>query len=424
MDTKTAYLNWHNKAPFGMFVHWGVYCLDGYHEQHMLRMKMDREEYEALHKSFNPTEYDPEEWVLMAKKAGMKYICFTAKHHDGFCMWNTATTSYNITNTPYGKDVLKMLQEACEKHDMALSIYYSIPDWYQENAYNRKSTHQIKPRKTDKPNRKAFKAYLLAQITELMTNYGTISTLFWDIRPHIKDKSINEHVRSLQPNILINNRGYDAGDFATPERKIPNGEVFTKPTEACQSVGWQAWGYRSNEDYYTANFLKQSMAKVLAMGGNYLLNVGPMPNGKIPQKAISLIENIGEWYNKISESYSGTISKNLFSDKQNIHTTIKDNIMYIHLTNGGEVNGLVLDPIRVMPTAVEVINDGSVPQIALDRIPTYHKRLSWNNKYLHINDIDCDKFCGEPVVIKVTFKEGTDLTALCKSGVEKGESRY
>jgi alpha-L-fucosidase len=135
-----------------MFVHWGIYAQTGLQDQAIVRYEMDRGEYEALQHTFDPFDYDPEQWVLMAKAAGMKYICFTAKHHDGFCMWDTKQTDYNIMNTPYGKDVLKMLADACQKHGMLLSIYYSNPDWHYEYGYNPASTHQWRSVQTEHPD--------------------------------------------------------------------------------------------------------------------------------------------------------------------------------------------------------------------------------------------------------------------------------
>ena len=136
-----------DRNRFGMFVHWGFYALTGLQEQAFVRYNLDRGEYEALMHQFNPVDYDPEKWVLLAKDAGMEYIGFTAKHHDGFCMWDTKETDYNVMHTPYGKDVLKMLADACEKHGMKLSLYYSCPDWHHKNGYNPASTHQWRAHK-------------------------------------------------------------------------------------------------------------------------------------------------------------------------------------------------------------------------------------------------------------------------------------
>ena len=163
----------------GMFIHWGIYSMTGLQDQAIIRYDMDQKEYESLATRFNPTEYDPEQWVLLAKNAGMKYICFTTKHHDGFCMWNTAYTDYNIMNTPYGRDVLKMLADACKKHGMKLSLYYSNPDWHHEYGYNPNSSHQWRALQRERIDNEAYRTFVKNQVRELLTNYGKIYSFFW-----------------------------------------------------------------------------------------------------------------------------------------------------------------------------------------------------------------------------------------------------
>lgn len=290
---------------FGMFIHWGIYSQLGVHEQVLARNDMANDEYEKLQNTFNPTNYDPEKWVLLAKEAGMEYICFTTKHHDGFCMWDTKCTDYNIMNTPYGKDTLKMLSDACQKHGMKLSLYYSCPDWHNKYAYNEKSTHQWKCVDKSCGDSVVYRKYVTEQITELLTNYGKIYTFFWDIPPAICDRSINELVRKLQPEILINNRGYDEGDFSTPERdfdSLPEAKHFEKMTEACNSVGVNSWGYRKNEDYHSIRYLTYSILKIMALGGSYLLNVGPKPDGSMGEKEQKIIKRVGKWYKSTGNS--------------------------------------------------------------------------------------------------------------------------
>ena len=230
-----------------MFIHWGMYAQTGLQEQAIARYDIPNKEYEKLKDTFNPTDYDPEKWVLLAKEAGMKYICFTTKHHDGFCMWNTQYTDYSIMNTPYGKDVLKMLADACAKHGMLLSLYYSNPDWHHEYGFNPASTHQWKCVQKERVNTEIYREYIKNQVTELLTNYGPIYSFYWDIPPKIEDPSLNELVRKLQPGIFINDRGWDSGDFSTPERDYTSaeGSRFTKMTEACNSVGEQSWASHS-----------------------------------------------------------------------------------------------------------------------------------------------------------------------------------
>lgn len=392
---------------FGMFIHWGIYAATGLHEQALARYNIPHEEYDLLVKEFNPTEYDPEEWVLLAKNAGMQYICFTAKHHDGFCMWDTKYTSYNVMNTPYGKDVLKMLSVACEKHGMRLSIYYSNPDWHHENAYNCYSTHQWRSRYPEHADLDAYRQFIKNQLKELLTNYGKIYTLFWDIPPQIKDESINAYARSLQPEILINDRGWDKGDFSTPEREIPDGERFSRMTEACQSVGEQAWGYRADEDYFSVRYLTQSIDKVMAMGGSYLLNVGPMPNGKIPEKARKLIERVGDWYVRMRgvlenhEPYPSLICLQ--------HTpcvaTVKDGKTYLHLYEGAISSSINFDVGPAFaPKSARLVNDGRALGVRFGLLPGWGgKHGLANGPILSITDIPCDEFENEPLVIEIEW---------------------
>lgn len=393
------------KNQFGMFVHWGVYALTGWQEQYRLRLKADRREYAKLANEFNPINYDPVEWVKLAKEAGMKYICFTAKHHDGFCMWNTAYTDFNIMNTPYGKDVLKMLSEACSEYGMDLSIYYSIPDCYHPNAYNPLSSHQMPPEETDVPDMVLYREYVKNQITELMTNYGKIYTLFWDIPPKIHDPSLNELVRSLQPDILINDRGFDDGDFSTPERNVPDGESFANLTEACQSVGKQSWGYRIDEDYYSTKFLMQSMLKIMIMGGSYLLNIGPMADGRIPDKASAMIRKIGDWYNNIKESVIDTqIIKDIFANKD-FYVTGRDNnaehCVFLHFIKDLQSGGITLNPMKNLPKNITLLNTGEQLKFGLDLLPEDCGGGLIRVPNVHIYNIPVDDLIGEVIVIKI-----------------------
>lgn len=387
---------------FGMFVHWGIYALTEYHEQYRWRVHMKRDEYAKLMHQFNPVDYNPEEWVLMAKEAGMEYICVTTKHHDGFCMWDTKYSDFKITNTPYGKDILKMLSDACEKHGMALSLYYSIPDWNHPNAYNEHSSHQM-VNEGDVPDSLLYREYIKNQMSELLTNYGKIYTLFWDINPRISDPSINEYVRSLQPDILINDRGYDAGDFSTPERHVPDGHAFDRFTEACQAVGRESWGYRNKEDYYTPKFLCQSIDKILVMGGSYLLNVGPMPSGKIDEKSKSIIKKVGTWYNKIKESLIDVECTPDFFNHAWFLTTKRDNTVYIHYNRDAADIGLTLKPYNQPIKSVTVLNNSQKLEWAIDTMPDDKnwKTHEMNPPTLHLFNVPADTIYDEPIVIKI-----------------------
>jgi len=400
------------KNYFGMFVHWGIYAQLEDHEQAFARRDMDRAEYESLASAFNPILYDPEDWVLTAKRAGMKYICFTTKHHDGFCMWDTKQTDYNIMHTPYGRDVLRMLADACARHGMKLSLYYSLPDWHEESAYNPLSTHQFKAAAPEKADSEAYRAFVKRQIGELLTGYGPIYTLFWDIPPQIEDPSINAYARSLQPGILINDRGYDSGDFSTPERQIPDGGRFTRMTEACQSVGMQSWGYRRDEDYFTPRYLMQGIDKTMAMGGSYLLNVGPMPDGRICPEAKAILARIGAWYNRLEGTLEDTdaaemdykISSNAMMQGDPCQALEKNGKTYLHFPSGLTASSVYLRNYPSMPASVRLMNTGAA--LPFTRVePELDASGNARPAFLRISGIPADRepLVTEPAVIEITW---------------------
>lgn len=401
MSETNEYQLLYGNRRFGMFIHWGVYSLTGWHEQYLMRQKADRKDYEQLMHRFNPVNYDPEQWARTAKENGMDYICITAKHHDGFCMWNTAQTDYNIMNTPYGRDILKELSDACRKYDVGLSIYYSNPDWHQKNAYNSLSTHQIPPRESDEPDIELYKAFVKAQIRELLTNYGTIQGFFWDIPPKHYDPSINELVRSLQPGIRINDRGYDEGDFSTPERTVPEG-FFTRLTEACESIGRKSWGYREHEDYYSSRVLCCNIDTILTSGGNYLLNVGPMPDGRFPDQAMKIFEKTGKWFHSVRESYTDT-SPCPELNTADFRTTVRENVLYVHFTKGLDCSGFVLPRINELPVSAEILGFDVSPICTRELVPGVTDENENLIPCIHIYNLPAEESAGYPVVVKLTF---------------------
>ena len=399
------------KAKFGMFIHWGIYSELAYHEQVAAHKHMTHDEYEPLAKTFDPTEYDPESWVLLAKAAGMKYICFTAKHHDGFCMWDTRYTDYKVTNTPYGKDVLKMLSDACAKHGMLLSLYYSNPDWNYEYGYNPNSTHQWLAKNKDNPNTEKLREYIKNQVTELLTNYGKIYTLFWDIPPHIEDRSVNALVRRLQPDIFINDRGFDEGDFSTPERDYGKlGFIrFNKATEACNSLGENSWGYRIGENFYSLRYLMSSIDRTMAMGGSYLLNVGPDARGVITPEYADRIRKIGEWYNRmegaLEDNEEDTFDYGVYTNPCLV--TMKNGRSYFHFYDGLITDHVCMKNWKHLPKRVRLLNTGKDLPFNITHLPflngfNEHARLD-GPELLDFTGIPVDDLVGEPIVIEVEW---------------------
>lgn len=392
---------------FGMFVHWGLYSLTGYHEQVRWRFFTPRAEYRKLINEFNPVKYDPDEWVRLAKDAGMEYICFTTKHHDGFCMFDTKYTDFNIMNTPYHRDVLKELSEACARGGLALSLYYSNPDWDYKYGYNSHSSHQM-PEKGDVEDIEKLKEFQRNQIRELLTNYGKIYTFFWDIPTNISDPSMNEFIRSLQPDILIDDRGWgDKGDFSTPERFVPDGHKFERMTEACQSVGEQSWGYCADEDYFTNRYLTASIDKIRAMDGSYLLNVGPMPDGRIPERSAEIVRRVGKWYNSVKEAFD---AEPYLLENRALVCTKRGSTLYVHIPDGLNARGLTLKPIDVLPKSVTLLNDGRSLKYSITTRPEDKGWSAPDNilrrQTLHIFDMPADEFADETMVLRIELDEG------------------
>ena len=389
----------------GMFVHWGVYASLGYHEQARMRLFMPRDEYakKAL-PGFTADKFRGDDLVDAAESLGAEYIVVTTKHHDGFCLWDTKATDFNAVNSPAKRDLIKELADACHRRGMKLGFYYSNPDWHHPNAYNKLSSHQTPPEAGDVPDMEKYKAFVRQQITELLSNYGEICCLFWDIPTRIEAPEMNELVRRLQPGIRINDRGWgSAGDYSTPERDLPAGKAFRRPTEACDSVGARSWGYRANEDYRTVSYCTRSIDHFLSLGGNFLLNVGPKADGTVPDEARTLLKKTGDWYRRVREAFRDvtTVETDVKADDPTVMTR-RGNTVYVHCPKGLAQTGLDLRAIRILPQKAVVLNDGAPVSCDLDVIPhNYESR----QRTLHLGNLAADRYANEAVVIRLDFAE-------------------
>ena len=404
--------NWFFEKRFGMFVHWGLYAIPAWHEQVLWRGGWTRARYEALADEFNPQSFDPDAWIDAAQTAGMEYLCLTTKHHDGFCMWDSRETDYKITNTPYGKDVLAMLAEACERRGILLCLYYSLPDWHHPAYPNRGRHHELfGPRETDEPDGRTYLNYVRRQVTELVTNYGPINSFFWDVNvAGFHDPSLNDLIRRHQPQALINDRGPAAGDYSTPERHLPEGAEFDRPTEACQSIGRESWGYREDEDYYAHSFLMRSIARVMAMGGNYLLNVGPQADGSFPGEALSALATIGGWYRRVQEAFGDALPASSMLNWNpdggvprygEVMLTRRRSTLYAVTTAELQTSSIVLPELVAEPRSVTLLNDGRTLGWKVDVLPTRWTR----RQCLRITGLPVNEITGEPLVAKLEFDE-------------------
>jgi alpha-L-fucosidase len=328
---REARMAWFNDARFGMFIHWGVYSVPAgewegkknYGEWFMEETKMPVSQYEKFAEQFNPVKFDARAWVKAAKNAGMKYIVITSKHHDGFGMYRSDLTDWCIKSTPFQRDPLKELADACAAEGITFCFYHSImdwhhPDWGQRRAWNDKATGT--------PDMDRYTAYMKGQLKELLTRYGPIGILWfdgeWDA-PWTHDRGVDlyNYVRGLQPQIIINNRvgkarsgmaGMDqgkerVGDYGTPEQNIPaRGFGPGVSWESCMTMN-DHWGYNRNDDHWkSTQTLVRNLIDCASKGGNYLLNVGPTSEGLIPDASVERLQQIGNWMKVNQEAIYGT----------------------------------------------------------------------------------------------------------------------
>ena len=407
--------DWFLQKRFGMFVHWGLYCIDAWHEQILWRGRKPRKDYEPLIHKFNPVKFDPGQWIDIMDEAGMDYMCFTSKHHDGFCMWDTKYSDYNVMNTPYGKDIVKMLAGACAERGKGFGLYYSIPDWHHKNYPNQGRHHEMMgPRPGDEPDLRKYVQYMENQIVELLTNYGEINQFFWDVNViGYKNLDFNDKIRKLQPCMVINDRGPANGDFSTPERHIPEGMEFEGLTEAVQSLGRESWGHKLDEDYYSYKNLMQSIDRIMAMGGNYQLNVGPKADGTLDERDVKSLRAVGSWYKRVRESledavpatsmitfYAGGTGAPQRAMRDPLLLTRNGNTIYVHLYEDPATDGIVLKPFDTLPAKATLLNNGATLECSVDMIPHYHRD---RRPYLRIRHLPVNELLGEVMVIKLEF---------------------
>lgn len=326
-------VKWFEDARFGMFVHFGPYSVLGNGEWVMNNRPIKTNEYKRLQDFFNPQEFNAAEWVQIAKSAGMKYIAFTSRHHDSFSNWDTKQSDWNIMNTPYGKDIVRQLADECHKQGMKLVLYYSILDWMRSDYQYETGRTGKGSGRTQKSDWNSYINFMKAQLTELLTNYGPIAGIWfdghWDQTEHENrtDQStyvdwhypeIYELIHRLQPECLIANNHhlppFEGESYQIFERDVPGEnkgglsgqEVSKLPLETCQTIN-ESWGFDITDDKYkSTKELLHLLIRTAGTGANLLLNVGPMPNGKIQTECIERLQQMGEWMDKYGYTIYGT----------------------------------------------------------------------------------------------------------------------
>jgi alpha-L-fucosidase len=316
---KAERMKWWTDARFGMFIHWGLYALPARHEWVKNAERMTNEQYQKYFEMFNPDMWDPHEWAKMAKAAGMKYVVLTAKHHEGFCMFDSKFTDYKSTNTPYGKDIVKEYVEAFRAEGLKVGFYYSLLDWHHPD-YTIDSNHPLRQisdsayaRLNKGRDMTKYREYIKNQVRELLTNYGEISIIWFDFSfpgKHGKghddwdSENLLKMARSLQPGIIVDDRldldNLEGGwDFTTPEQvqvvKWPEVNGKRVPWETCQTFSG-SWGYYRDEyTWKSPAQLLELLIESVSKGGNLLLNVGPTARGVFDSRAQDRLKAIGDW---------------------------------------------------------------------------------------------------------------------------------
>ena len=329
VEERTKRTEWYRDARFGMFIHWGLYAIPARGEWVRSVEEIPKEEYDPLIREFSVENYDPKIWAKLAKEAGMKYAVLTAKHHDGFCLFDTQLTDFKSTNAPCHRDLVREFLDAFRAEGIRVGLYYSVIDWrHPDFPHYGDRNHPMRNRpeySNENRNFDRYLDYMFGQIRELLTNYGKLDLMWFDFSyDNMKNETwkadkLIEMVRSIQPHLIIDNRlegsGEDSGsiltrnptpwsgDFASPEQMIPPAGIRDEdgnpvPWESCITLN-NHWGYAAHDHHYkSAKMVIHMLVECVSKGGNLLLNVGPNAKGEIPEESVQILKEVGTWMKK------------------------------------------------------------------------------------------------------------------------------
>lgn len=353
-------------SKFGIFLHWGIYSLFAQGEWYMTNANLSKDEYAKAADAFYPHRFDAKAWVSAFKAAGARYICFTTRHHDGFSMWNTQYSDFNIMNTPYGRDILQQLADECHLQGIRLHLYYSHIDWTRDD-YPMGRTGRGTGKDPRLANWSSYYDFMNNQLRELLTNYGEVGAIWFDGHWDRDQDSIPfdwqlgpqyELIHRLQPACLVGNNHhltpFPGEDIQIFERDVPgenkaglSGQsVADLPLETCQTMNGM-WGYKvADQNYKSTPELIHLLVRTAAKGANLLLNIGPQPNGELPAIALQRLQEIGVWTRANGKAIYGTRAGGI-AQGDSLVSTRRGETLYLHLLNPAQTQLQVNIPARV-----------------------------------------------------------------------------
>ncbi len=427
---ETDRMEWWRDARFGLFLHWGLYAVPAgewngktNHEVWIRESaQIPLEQYEKFTTQFNPVKFNADEWVKLARDAGMKYIVITSKHHDGFCMFDSKETNFDIISTPFRRDILKEMSVACAKQGIKLCFYYSIMDWHHPDYLPRRKWE------SDRPDAGAdfekYISYMKNQLTELLTNYSKIGVLWFDGEwestwTHQHGKNLYEYLRKIQPDLIINNRvdkgrrdnaGMTAdssfcGDFGTPEQEIPPKGLPGVDWESCITMNG-TWGYNKNaQDWKSSQNLVRNLIDIASKGGNFLLNIGPTSEGVFPDSSITRLKDIGSWMRVNGEAIYKTEAspfEKLEWGRCTQRVSGNETILYLHLFEWPRNGNLVVSGLTNHIIRAYALSDPSKKELPFEKAGT--------NLSINLDNLTQSKYA-TVVVLEIEGKPTLELTS-------------
>lgn len=430
---RTAYekrMQWFVQARFGMFIHWGLYAVPARGEWVRSNERMPEEKYMPFFREFDPSAADPKAWVQAAKEAGMGYVILTAKHHDGFCLFDSELTDFKSTNTPMGRDIVREFLEAGREAGLKVGLYYSLIDWHHPDfPHHGDRYHPMRSDPAASNEERDFErylAYMHGQVKELCTRYGRLDVLWFDFSYNQlrgeawRANELADMVRTLQPGILLNNRlevsgeGFGSlaqgepapchGDFVSPERMVPPEGLFDpqgRPLywETCTTMN-HSWGYCAGDPWYKpASLLLKKLVECVSKGGNFLLNVGPDGNGRIPRQAMDTLKYLGQWMQINGESIRGCGPSGMEKPEWG-RITRRENVLYLHIYENAlgplPLYGIPVEKIRAM----RLLQDGREIPLSVSWVHSDYPDMAFAD--LGPDPVPPD---GDDTVLKVLLEE-------------------